>query len=169
MRVHSQLGAEILMSGDERDPLIISAAWGHHRRYDLNGYPRAPGWVSQGDGTALIQACDAFEALTAVRPYKPALPVSRAYKIMIGDVGAFHPGALRALIRAMGLFPPGGHVLLSDGTRAEVLVAGERVDRPQLRRWADAEGRSLPPADVRKIDLASERHAGLSIVGSLSV
>jgi len=169
MRVHSEVGAKILMSGEERDPLVVCAAWGHHLRHDLNGYPKVSGWVSQGDGTALIQTCDAFEALTAVRPYKPALPVSRAYKIMIADVGAFHPGALRGLIRTLGLFPPGGHVLLSDGTRAEVLGTGMRVDRPLLRRWGDADGRSLPPADVRKIDLASERYDDLSIVGPLSV
>lgn len=153
MRIHPAVGAQILLESGKASPTAVCAAWGHHLRHDLHGYPGVPGWAVQSEATALLQVCDVFEALTAVRPYKPATSPLRAYEIMLADPGAFHPGALRALIRALGLYPPGSRVQLSDGARAVVLSAGEQVDRPRLRRLSDGEGRPLPVAEQALLDL----------------
>lgn len=153
MRIHPEAGAKILLESGQASPTTVCAAWGHHLRHDLHGYPGVPGWAVQSEATALLQVCDVFEALTAVRPYKPATSPLRAYEIMLADPGAFHPGALRGLIAALGLYPPGSRVQLSDGSRAVVLCAGERVDRPQLRRLSDSEGRPLAAAEQALLDL----------------
>jgi len=100
-----------------------------------------PCWHAVGKATALLHVCDVFEALTAVRPYKPALTPRRAFEIMLADRGSFHPGALQALVRCTGLYPPGSRVLLSSGERALVLVAGSDIERPAVRVTTPATAR----------------------------
>ena len=52
--------------------------------------------------TRIVTTADIFDALTAERPYRAALPVSEAFAIMERDVGtAVDPGCLAALRRAM--------------------------------------------------------------------
>ncbi len=165
MRIHPEAGAEILLGSDKVEPAVVAGAWGHHLRYDLRGYPSARAWSAQSETTALLQVCDVFEALTAVRPYKPATTPMRAYEIMFTDSGAFHPGALRALVRTMGLHPPGSRVELSDGSQAIVTQAGERVDRPLIRLESRADGSVLIEEEKAIIDLGEARHAELSVSG----
>ncbi len=165
MRIHPEAGAEILLGSDKVEPAVVAGAWGHHLRHDLRGYPRARSWSAQSETTAILQVCDVFEALTAVRPYKPATAPLRAYEIMYADSGAFHPGALRALVKTMGLHPPGSRVELSDGSQAIVTQAGERVDRPLLRLESHADGSMLIDGEKTIIDLGETRYAGLSVNG----
>ncbi len=84
---------------------------------------------------------------------------------MFTDSGAFHPGALRALVRTMGLHPPGSRVELSDGSQAIVTQAGERVDRPLIRLESRADGSVLIEEEKAIIDLGEARHAELSVSG----
>jgi len=163
MRIHPEAGAKILLESGDASPTTICAAWGHHLRHDLHGYPTVPGWAVQGETTALLQVCDVFEALTAVRPYKPAATPLRAYEIMLADPGAFHPGALRALVAALGLYPPGSRVQLDDGSRAVVISAGAAVDRPRVRVVRDTAGRPIAREDQVLLDLGDPAAAGIAV------
>ncbi|MBN2170227.1 MAG: HD domain-containing protein [Candidatus Krumholzibacteriota bacterium] len=163
MQSHPELGARVLLESGGAGPLAVAAAWGHHRRHDHGGYPPAPFWVIRGEATALLHVCDVFEALTAVRPYKPAIPPRRAYEIMLADRGAFHPGALRAFVGALGLYPPGSRVLLSSGEQAVVVAAGEDIARPRLRLTHDAAGAPVGDEDARHVDLGDPLAAGLDV------
>jgi HD-GYP domain-containing protein (c-di-GMP phosphodiesterase class II) len=169
MAQHPCLGAQILLENDRVGPLAIGAAWGHHLRHDRGGYPEMPAWAVRSRVTALVQACDVYEALTAVRPYKPALPPRRVYEIMLADRHAFDAGALDALIRTLGLYPPGSHVRLSSGEQATVTAAGRRIDRPRVEVTHSADGRRLPPADRRPVDLGAPAGAGLVVAELLEV
>jgi HD-GYP domain-containing protein (c-di-GMP phosphodiesterase class II) len=168
MRVHPEAGAKILLESGEASTTAVCAAWGHHLRHDLRGYPAVPGWAVQGETTALLQVCDVFEALTAVRPYKPAATPLRAYEIMFADPGAFHPSALRALVAALGIYPPGSRVRLDDGSRAVVVSAGERVDRPRLRVVRDAAGSPIAREDQPLLDLGDPTAAGIGVDGLIA-
>ena len=163
MQSHPELGARVLLESGGAGPLAVAAAWGHHRRHDRGGYPPAPFWAVRGEATALLHVCDVFEALTAVRPYKPAIPPRRAYEIMMADHGAFHPGALRAFVAALGLYPPGSRVLLSNGQQAVVVAAGEDIARPRLRLTHDVAGAPLEGDDARQVDLDDPLAAGLDV------
>jgi len=155
MSQHPRLGAELLLANNGAGPLSIGAAFGHHIRHDGGGYPVVPCWHAVGKATALLHVCDVFEALTAVRPYKPALTPRRAFEIMLADRGSFHPGALQALVRCTGLYPPGSRVLLSSGERALVLVAGSDIERPAVRVTHARNGALLPADEVHDLDLAA--------------
>ncbi len=151
---HADLGAQALVE-QGASPLAIGAAWGHHVRHDRRGYPKLQHWGVTGRITALLQVCDVFEALTAIRPYKAAMTPRRAYETMLKDREAFDPAAFHALVMAMGLYPPGSEVLLSDGTRGLVVVAGDRIDRPRVQITHEANGEPAGESDRRIVDLGT--------------
>lgn len=163
MKHHSALGAEILLGHNNTTAMDIAAAWGHHIRYDGKGYPDLPEGMARHPLTALMQICDVFEALTAIRPYKPPLPPHEAYSIMLADEGAFHPALLAHFITAVGLYPPGNFVTLSDGRTGIVVSAGKQIDRPNIKigDWDEDGTHRAAPGGC--LDLASPEHHGLSI------
>ncbi len=153
IRAHTEIGAEILLEQKGASPLDLAAAYGHHIRHDGGGYPERPAWVVRHPLVALLQICDVFEALTAVRPYKSALTPRAAFEIMVGDKGAFDPALLRAFIHAIGLYPPGNRVRLSDGRQGVVVASGARVDTPRVRVTHDGAGHHLPDEEQPTVEL----------------
>ena len=156
METHSALGARVLLNNGETNPIVLSAAWGHHLREDGGGYPKMPSWFERSSPAALVHVCDVFEALTAVRPYKKSMCPRKAYEIMIKDEGAFQPRMLAALIRTLGLYPPGSEVMLSDGRRAVVVAKGAVPELPLVRVTHDDSGEALPRALQPAISLDQE-------------
>lgn len=83
---------------------LAGIAGAHHERMDGYGYPHG----LEGDEicleTRIITTADIFDALTAVRPYRDALPIEEAFSIMDQETGkaidATCLGALRAAMRA---------------------------------------------------------------------
>ncbi len=167
METHPVLGARVLLANGETSPIVLSAAWGHHLREDGRGYPVMPEWFTRSSAAALIHVCDVFEALTAARPYKRPMDPRRAYEIMVADKGAFHPAMLAALVRALGLYPPGSEVLLSDQRRAVVVAKGELPERPQVRVTHDAEGFPLSRSEQPAINLSGS--SDLEVIEFVSV
>ncbi|MDX2472407.1 MAG: HD-GYP domain-containing protein [Candidatus Krumholzibacteria bacterium] len=154
METHPVLGVRVLLANGETSAVILAAAWGHHLREDRRGYPAMPEWFTRSSAAALIHVCDVFEALTAARPYKKPMTPRRAYEIMVADEGAFHPHMLAALIRALGLYPPGSEIVLSDQRRAVVVAKGSLPERPLVRVTHDAEGLPLSRASQPAINLS---------------
>ncbi len=163
MKTHARLGAEILMEHKTATALDISAAWGHHLREDGFGYPAPPTWTYRDNITKLLQVCDVFEALTAIRPYKAPMTPHQAYGIMLGDKGAFAPGILSAFIQVLGLYPPGNMVRLTDGSTAKVIVAGEDIMKPQVEVITNVDGETRPQAEEKLVNLALEEKNGLAV------
>ncbi len=160
---HPKVGTELLLAQKDVSPLDIAAAWGHHQRYDGRGYPHKPAWTVRSPPIALLQICDVFEALTAVRPYKQAMDPQRAFSVMIADKGAFHPNLLSAFISLIGIYPPGTYVELSDGRIGMVTGAGKIIDRPQLRITCLRDGTHLKKEDQYDVDLGTTNRTSLSL------
>ncbi len=157
METHAQIGAEILMGHEQTSMLAVAGAWGHHLRSDGGGYPQAPKWAARHFLTQVLQVCDVFEALTAIRPYKPPFSPRRVYEIMVGDGGAFDPMALGVCIRAVGLYPPGSRLTLSDGTHGIVTAAGGDPEKPKVMVLTDEEGNELDELMQYELDLDAEQ------------
>ncbi len=169
VETHPEVGAHILLENGERSALVLAATWGHHQRHDRGGYPRLPGWHEPGVVAELVHVCDVFEALTARRPYKQPLSPARAFEMMLGDAAGFHPRLLAALIRTLGLYPPGSEVRLSDGRRAVVVAPGDALDRPRVRATHLRGGAPVAREEQPALDLGCEpglRVAELFTVGT---
>ena len=81
---------------------LAPVAGGHHERLDGRGYPRGLKDQDIDLDTRIVTTADIFDALTADRPYRPAMPVSQAFAIMTKDIGtAIDPECFAALQRAL--------------------------------------------------------------------
>lgn len=169
MKSHPVLGVEILFAHRQSTNLDRAAAIGHHIRHDGHGYPRLPPWAVRHPVTALLQICDVFEALTATRPYKKAKSPFEAYGIMVGDKGGFDPQVLALFIRAIGLYPPGNSVLLSDGRTAKVVKTGPLIDRPTVLITTDPDGQPPVSGEAEFCDLAAVQNSALTVSQLLGV
>ncbi len=77
-------------------------AFAHHERLDGKGYPRGLRRDQISFETRIVTVADVFDALTADRPYRKAMPVSQALAIMEKDIDvAFDPICYAALKRAL--------------------------------------------------------------------
>lgn len=99
MQGHAEKTREILSRIGAFDELArVSSA--HHEKLDGTGYPLGLRDFQISLETRIITACDFFDALTADRPYRAALPTTKALDIMRGEVGqAVDPQVFEALER----------------------------------------------------------------------
>ncbi len=105
MRMHSAHSEAILSRiGAFRSLAPIAGA--HHERLDGKGYPRGLAGDQISLETRMITTADIFDALTADRPYRAAMPVTKALGIMSGMVGTqIDANCFAALQRALGRVP----------------------------------------------------------------
>jgi HD-GYP domain-containing protein (c-di-GMP phosphodiesterase class II) len=84
IRRHPALSEEILgRVGIFRNMAPVAGA--HHERLDGKGYPRGLAGAEISLETRIITAADVFDALTAERPYRSAMPAAQALAIMERD------------------------------------------------------------------------------------
>jgi HD-GYP domain-containing protein (c-di-GMP phosphodiesterase class II) len=101
--VHSETILSRIRAFEDLAP--IAAA--HHERLDGRGYPKGLAGDEIATETRILTVADIFDALTADRPYRKAMPISKALAIMAGDVGAaIDPVCFAALRRAVARLDP---------------------------------------------------------------
>ncbi|MDO9417275.1 HD-GYP domain-containing protein [Pararhizobium sp.] len=101
IRAHPGL-SEMILSKITAFSDLSRVAGAHHERLDGKGYPNGLKGDEICAGTRIITTADIFDALTADRPYRAAMPVSEALGIMAKDLGtALDPVCFHALARAM--------------------------------------------------------------------
>lgn len=102
MKMHAAYSEEILSHiGAFSELAPIAGA--HHERLDGKGYPRGISADQISLETRIITTADIFDALTADRPYRAAMPITKALAIMSGMVGTqIDADCFAALGRALG-------------------------------------------------------------------
>jgi HD-GYP domain-containing protein (c-di-GMP phosphodiesterase class II) len=102
MRMHSA-HSEAILSRISAFSELAPIAGAHHERLDGKGYPNGLSGDQIGLETRIITVADIFDALTADRPYRAAMPVTKALAIMAGMVGTqIDADCFAALRRALG-------------------------------------------------------------------
>ncbi len=165
IRKHPLFSVHLLESVRVTPPLILLAASQHHEREDGSGYPRGDGGQRLCDHARVLAAVDTFAAATQRRGYREAKLPHTAMKELLqaAKEGAIWKDAARALVQAVGLFPIGSHVELSDGRAARVLAANPAAcDRPVVKPLNDQSIRG------DTIDLADRKHQHLRIVSAVA-
>lgn len=100
MRAHARVGYELLR--DSMSPILQAGAeiaHCHHESWDGSGYPR--GLVADQIPLfgRIMAVADVFDALTSVRPYKPAWPIWEAREFLLASAGKqFDPECVRLFI-----------------------------------------------------------------------
>ena len=89
---------------------LAAAAGAHHERLDGAGYPRGLAGAAITLETRIITTADIFDAITAERPYRGAIPVPQALEMMEKSVGsALDPACFAALKDALARVPLPGN------------------------------------------------------------
>jgi HD-GYP domain-containing protein (c-di-GMP phosphodiesterase class II) len=161
---HAADGAERILERLPGLSPVAEVAATHHERADGTGYPNQQPGDQISPLSRLVAAADVYAAMCAPRPHRPALDprAALADTLMLAERGRLDRYAAERLL-ALGLYPYGTVVELSDGSTAVVLmprdprVAFHAAPRPLVGVLADADRRVL--AAPRYIDLA-DAHAG---------
>ena len=100
IRTHPAAGAKLLGPtgpASEAFPYVLY----HHERWDGAGYPTGRRGTEIPEGARLLAVADAFDAMTSMRPYRRALPVSRALAEIERCAGSqFDPTFAAAFLQA---------------------------------------------------------------------
>jgi len=114
MRLHSVYTEEILSRVPPFAELAIIAA-AHHERLDGKGYPHGRSGDAIAIETRIITVADIFDALTADRPYRAAMPVTKALHLMAEMVGtAIDANCFAALQRVAARLENAGVEVVSE-------------------------------------------------------
>ncbi len=120
-KTHPALGRQLMASYPGTPTSILDIIERHHERCDGSGYPQGlPG--DQLDGlTRIVMVADHYDELcNAPDPQHSLNPheaLSRLYRhvTLRGESAKYCPRVVQALVQAIGVFPPGTLVELSDG------------------------------------------------------
>lgn len=105
VKAHAMYTETILSRIDAFTELAqVSAA--HHERFDGKGYPRGLTAKDICLETRIITTADIFDAITAERPYRGAVPIPKTLEIMAENVGtAIDAKCFDALKQALARLP----------------------------------------------------------------
>lgn len=105
VQAHAALTESILSRIDAFSELA-RVAGAHHERLDGGGYPKGLHAADITMETRIITTADIFDAITAERPYRGAVPIPQTLEMMAKTVGsALDPDCFDALKRAMANMP----------------------------------------------------------------
>ena len=103
MRRHTTIGYELLR--DQASPVLqlgAEIALSHHERWNGTGYPLGLHGADIPLSGRIVALADVFDALTTVRPYKPAWLVEQAVEQIAEDSGThFDPEVVSAFISSL--------------------------------------------------------------------
>ena len=105
MRRHAE-HTEAILSRIGAFSELARVAAAHHERLDGAGYPRGVAADAIALETRIITSADIFDAISADRPYRAAVPVPQTLATMAGMVGtAIDPLCFEALRQVIGIDP----------------------------------------------------------------
>ncbi|MBN1511401.1 MAG: HD domain-containing protein [Phycisphaerae bacterium] len=127
IRRHPEIGHELLATADWCSELVATVALQHHEHMDGSGYPHQLKSDAIHFVSRMCAVADAFDAMTAVRPYKDrALSAAEAMAILQSETpDKFDPRVMAAWFRLM---VPNGAAREEKDTSAR-----ERREYPRFR------------------------------------
>jgi diguanylate cyclase (GGDEF)-like protein len=101
IRRHPEVGKRLLES-TMRLHALLPVVLHHHERWDGAGYPDGLAGEAIPFGARVIAICDAWQAMTTDRPYRPALSREEALAELRAGAGTqFDPGLVEAFVESV--------------------------------------------------------------------
>jgi len=164
-RSHVGLGLDILEKTKDIDPVVMEMVKTHHERRNGTGYPHG----LKGDEIPMFGQigglCDAFDAMTSVRPYADTLSAYEAMRKLLAIAGSdFQAELVEQFIQCIGMFPTGSLVELSTG-EVGIVISQNKLRRLRPVVMVVLDVKKKPLQKFRRVDLRAESDGG----GELSV
>jgi len=149
-RGHTGFGIKNVAGIRDIDTAVRNIIACHHERWDGKGYPNALAGAKIPKLARVVAIANRYDNLCNPLDTKPAKAPVEAVASMFKDEGGFDPEFLRAFVKALGVYPPGTFVNLSDGSVGLVVETNTReLLRPLLMIY-DA---SVPREEALLLDL----------------
>ncbi|HEX7639425.1 MAG TPA: phosphohydrolase [Burkholderiaceae bacterium] len=149
MRDHPERSAVLLSEVGVDDPLWLHAVRHHHSAPPGPVSGRAPGEML----ARLIRRADRYAARLSPRRSRPASSATAAAQVALLDEGGHTDEAGQALIRTLGLYPPGVWVKLQCGEIALVLRRTAIAKAPVVASLVSRSGMPLAVPALRNTRL----------------
>jgi HD-GYP domain-containing protein (c-di-GMP phosphodiesterase class II) len=139
LRTHPIDSATLLEKAGITDNDWLEAVRQHHEQADGDGYPT--GATRIGELAQMLRMADIFMARISPRAIRPPMSVQDAARQMFRDDKG---GAMSsAIIKVLGIYPPGNLVKLASGELGVVMRRGAEARTPLVAAVTDAQGRSV--------------------------
>lgn len=158
LKEHPAKSAEMLRAAGVEDELWLSTVAQHHEHADGSGYPS--GIADPVETARLLRHVDVFMAKISPRAMRPALTTQAAARQLFqGDRG----GPLSAaIVKEVGIYPPGEMVQLKSGEHAVVLRRTASASMPLVVSITDRSG--MPIVNTFMRDTSKPEYAIVSMV-----
>lgn len=154
LRSHVELGVELLASDSAIEHDILTIAETHHERFDGSGYPYGLVGNEIPVFGQIAGIADTFDLMTSQKPFGKTFTPSQAMEYLFKQRNKLFGATLvDEFIQAVGLYPAGSGVQLSDGSVGVVLSHNkEKRLKPQVLLVKDEYGEKLEKP--RLVDLS---------------
>lgn len=158
IRAHPMASAAQLRAAGVTAEEWLRAVEQHHERDGGSGYPQ--GLPTVEELPRLLRAADVFTAKISARALRAALPCqAAAHQLLQEEKGS---AVAAALIRALGVYPPGDFVRLKSGETAVVVRRTADVRAPQVAVVISAVGKVLTGGPRRETSDPAYAVAGVA-------
>ncbi len=119
--LHAELGSQLVDSFLNAGPMLLEIIAHHHERLDGSGFPNGLGKGELSLLTRIVMVADHFDELcntpNSDANLNPHAALSRLYRhvVMKGESSKYCAQVVQALVQAIGVYPPGSFVELTDG------------------------------------------------------
>lgn len=150
---HIDFGLEILDESGGADPAISNMVAHHHEWHDGSGYPGNLSGDEIDLYARIAAVADCFDAMISHKCYRAGVSISDAVREMYRERGVrFQPELMEEFIQAIGLYPAGTLVELTDDSIG-VVVGESRVRRLRPRVMVLLGADKTPLAKQEIVDL----------------
>ena len=174
--LHPTVGAEILQRLALDDPAPMLVAYEHHMNVDGSGVPERPADYIAHPYSRMVSIADRFENLTNPAPGRDALTPDRAIVQVLREAGSMlDPFFARLFASALGVFPVGCLVRLSDQSVGVVSRPGDDPLAPVVKMAYDVDGAEisehveidLAEGDVRIVEVFAQESLNIEVSDKL--
>lgn len=154
MRLHTEIGFEMLRKESDLHLLIAHCAYQHHEHVDGSGYPRGLKNNEIHQFAKIIAVAEKFDHMIRNKAMLPheAIEVLYGYCYIRYDIEI-----IEAFKKSVAIFPIGVTVTLSTGERGVVIGYNQKhPQRPKVRIFMDRTGKKLAISEFFDLDLLSE-------------
>lgn len=145
VRGHVELGVELLAKDKHMDHDILTIVETHHERFDGSGYPYGLVGNEIPAFGQIAGIVDTYDAMTSKRPFGKLHTPSQAMESLYKQRNKlFSAKLVDEFIQAIGLYPSGSAVQLSDGSIGLVLSHNKAKRlKPEVLLIKDGNGETL--------------------------
>jgi HD-GYP domain-containing protein (c-di-GMP phosphodiesterase class II) len=148
---HPENGRQLLQACGVTCPDWLNAVGNHHTPAQAKGY--AKDRTDSQQMASIIHYTDVYLAKISPRASRPAMAVNVAARdLFVASGGAENPFTA-ALIKELGIYPPGTYVKLQNGDTGIVVHRGESAVTPKVHSLCSTDGWVFPdplPRDTAK-------------------